>query len=421
MRIKNFAIIIMLLLLSSCLTVNGLYVKSNETQNNCEICGDIPNIEKDVYSCGRAPLPDWVVPDEPNQDIILNDIPKSWDWREATYNNVTGNWMTPVKRQRGCGSCWDFAAHGALEAIINIRSNTPELDLDLSEQYLLSCAKIGGCGGSNAFLAYTYMATVGGTIYESCFPYTADDETPCSDKCSDWMEKRVPIIDFGVWIKPNSDFLKSCIVTHGPVVTGMVSTEGFHRYNGGIFEEPGDESFLEINHEVVLVGYNDEQDYWICKNSWGKSWGEKGYFRIAYGECQIGTEITYVDFNSKLYRPDKPKGEADGIAGNEYTYRVKAEHPKNKRIKFGWDWNGDFKVDEWTDYYDSNEKCVVEHKYDNVGAYIIQVVAKGEDGLRSGWSDPMPIIMPKTKFINQPFTSLFHQFCQFVNQRLINQ
>lgn len=62
-------------------------------------------------------------------------LPDSFDWR-----NVNGhNWMTPVKDQLACGSCWAFAIVGAFEPNIKITFSAPDLDLDLSEQDLVSC------------------------------------------------------------------------------------------------------------------------------------------------------------------------------------------------------------------------------------------------------------------------------------------
>ena len=38
---------------------------------------------------------------------------------------------------------------------------------------------------------------------------------------------------------------------------------------------------------MAIVGYDDNTGCWICKNSWGTGWGEQGFFRIAYGQCNI--------------------------------------------------------------------------------------------------------------------------------------
>jgi len=421
-KIKSCSILIIILFILSGINASGININetkkvlSLESYGACNICDvqtlsriqsveNLGNIQNQIRPCGRKPIPEWMVADKPDESMILNNLPPSWDWRNATYEGITGNWMTSVKNQKWCGSCWDFAAHGALEAIINIKNKNPNLDLDLSEQYLLSCAPIGGCEGSSAIVAYTFMLTTGGALLESCFPYKADDSVSCSDKCSDWEKKRIPILDCGFWIKPSKKFLKSALVEYGPLVTGMVVRNDFFSYNGGIYEHPGDESSLDTSHEVVIVGYNDDPGYWICKNSWGKQWGEKGYFRIAYDDCQIGGEITYVLFDSKLYKPEKPKGETNGLTGKEYTYKVSAEHPKGKKVKFGWDWNSDWKVDEWTDYYDSGETCYINHKWEDMGVYLVQVVAKGKDGLRSAWSDPLTVAMPKNKVQNYPFVS----------------
>jgi len=220
-----------------------------------------------------------------------------WDWRHATYMGITGDWTTPVKSQGSCGSCWDFAALGALESIINIRAHDPNLDMDLSEQYLLSCpSSSGGCSGWNAYWAYVYLYSHGGIIPENCFPYRANDGIPCDTKCDDWREKLLPVTGYGAIRSPDRETLKEMIVNFGPVVAEMAVYGDFGSYTGGIYEHPGEEPTSDINHQVVIVGYDDGQRCWICKNSWGSDWGENGWFRIAYGDCQIEHYIVYANF-----------------------------------------------------------------------------------------------------------------------------
>jgi len=239
--------------------------------------------------------------------------PDQWDWRSATYQNITGNWMTPVKDQGPCGSCWGFAAMGALEAVINIRAQDPDIDFDLSEQYLLSCPiASGGCSGWNAFWAFSYIKQSGGIITENCFRYSANDNVPCEDKCEDWQQNRVPITKYGSIRRPSTEELQAALVNHGPLVTEMAVFGDFGSYEGGIYEHPGEESTSDINHQVVIVGYNDEQQYWIVKNSWGPEWGENGYFKIAYGDCMIEHYLIYVDFSPVIARMNGPYYQTSG-------------------------------------------------------------------------------------------------------------
>ena len=98
-----------------------------------------------TFYYGYISPPDDIVPDNIGK---IGTFPPSWDWRNAEHNGKVGDWCTPVRNQGSCGSCWAFSAIGALEAIINIREGSPYLDIDLSEQQLLSCPPdSGGCDG----------------------------------------------------------------------------------------------------------------------------------------------------------------------------------------------------------------------------------------------------------------------------------
>ena len=140
------------------------------------------------------PKPQWVKDLEiknPQPTIAAEDLPSQFSWLD--YN---GNWMTPAKDQGSCGSCWAFGALGSMDAVINIASGFHDLDLDLSEQYILSClGAAGSCGGGWMSEALLYIMStnsgsagngINGVITEDCMPYQAVDWIPCNDKCSDW-------------------------------------------------------------------------------------------------------------------------------------------------------------------------------------------------------------------------------------------
>ena len=111
-----------------------------------------------------------------------SSLTESFDWRnrhgandpDSPYydGDPTGSgWITSVKNQRGCGSCWAFAATGATEALANIYFNE-HIDLDLSEQEALSCSGAGSCKGGLPGKTLDYY-TSDGVVDEACFPYTA--------------------------------------------------------------------------------------------------------------------------------------------------------------------------------------------------------------------------------------------------------
>ena len=99
--------------------------------------------------------------------------PPSLDWR-----NNGGNFVTPVRNQGGCGSCWAFATTAALESSVLRAENTPGVDLNLSEQVLISCGSSGGndagsCSGGYISYASDYIRNTGLPL-ETCYPYTGE-------------------------------------------------------------------------------------------------------------------------------------------------------------------------------------------------------------------------------------------------------
>jgi len=238
---------------------------------------------------------------------------------EFSWLNYDGqDWTTSVKRQL-CGDCWDFAAIGVLESIINIRENCAMLNPDLSEQYVLSCLPgAGSCHGGNPARAFQLLMETtpegnyyNGAIPESCFPYQGDDDVPCDDKCPNWIELLVPLLDCGSWRSDGSstdiEAIKTQVMSTGPVVAGIKATD-FFKWWGSVQHNP-DKYFpylrpvVGMNHVVMIVGWKDSPlirngGYWICKNSWGTNWGYGGFFNIEYNALNIDKSyITWVDYD----------------------------------------------------------------------------------------------------------------------------
>ncbi len=212
------------------------------------------------------------------------NLPEFLDWRD---NN--GNWITPVKNQsspQGCGSCWDFAAVAAVEAWWKIHNANLDSMIDLSEQFILSCGDAGSCDGGSPFLALKFVKT-SGVPSEACFPYQADDQIPCSEACPNWQDEAVKIPGWGLitGVEPSTENIKNAVFHH-PVSAVFDVYEDFPYYTGGVYEHVwGDYSG---GHAILIIGWNDAEQSWICKNSFDTNWGEDGYFRIKWGNCRIG-------------------------------------------------------------------------------------------------------------------------------------
>ncbi len=218
-------------------------------------------------------------------------LPASFDWSTGGSFDNAQSYITPVKNQGSCGSCWAFATTAALESYTLIKGGDSTCVLgacDLSEQMLLTCSGAGSCAyGGYIDAASTYIRDTG-LPSESCYPYNPGS-TVCAP--SSYWESQVHKIDKWEYVavtSPTVDALKNGLAAYGPLVTTMdVYSDFYYYYKSGVY------SYTSGNyvgsHAVLIVGYQDDSaypggGYFRVKNSWGTGWGESGFFRIAYSE-----------------------------------------------------------------------------------------------------------------------------------------
>jgi C1A family cysteine protease len=208
------------------------------------------------------------------RNSTTNLFVSEFDWR----NRHGRNWTTSAKLQ-GCSDCWVFAAVGTTEAYTNLYYNQL-LNMNLSEQDVLSCSNGGTCSGGNTGSALNYIKNTG-VVDETCFEYAASN-LPCSNKCSNPSE-RIKIGNY-TYFSPSSetiDDLKKLIVK-APLTFGIdcwwhaLGLVGFKTIQIGdtIFIKTDTESRWEtITAGNPLIGTNA----WILKNSHGTNWGTNGF------------------------------------------------------------------------------------------------------------------------------------------------
>ncbi len=207
------------------------------------------------------------------------------DWRN--YRN--GNHVTPIKDQGGCGSCVSFCTAALVEAMAHIERG---VTLDLSEADLHFCSSHGpSCDGWWPDTALE-EARVRGIPDDASFPYASafgPDGVPRCVTAADRDVRAVRISNHGTIVDVVER--KNHLTHVGPCSAVFEVFTDFYGYGGGVYRHVWGES--EGLHCVEVIGFSEPEQCWICKNSWGVGWGEAGYFRIGYGECDIDTSFPF--------------------------------------------------------------------------------------------------------------------------------
>lgn len=218
------------------------------------------------------------------------DVSSAYDLR-----NVDGrNFITPIRNQANCGSCVAFGTVAAIEGTLRVALDDTDLDANFSEAHLFYChARREGRRCNNGWWVEPALRAVqnNGIVDEGCYPYVAGDQD-CSNLCANAASRLTFIDSWRRYVTAAS--MKIWISSTGPLIACFSVYEDFvDAYTGGVYSHVSGD--LLGGHCVCVVGYDDGQQCWICKNSWGGNFGESGFFRIAYGQCGIDAEMWTVE------------------------------------------------------------------------------------------------------------------------------
>jgi cathepsin B len=219
---------------------------------------------------------------------VDDSLPKEFDGRTEFKDCIH-----PIRDQKRCGSCWAFAASEVLSDRFCIATNG-KVNTVLSAQDLVSCdTQDYGCQGGYVDKSWDYIRDEG-IVTDQCYPYTSGDgiRGKCKSTCQDGGEfKKYKVSDYDQFDTITE--AKKSLVEQGPLEAAFIVYDDFPSYAGGVYRRSSNK--VLGGHAVKVVGFGVEDngsEYWIVANSWGNKWGEEGFFKIAFGQCEFENQLT---------------------------------------------------------------------------------------------------------------------------------
>ncbi|KAN0024722.1 hypothetical protein ACTFIV_009131 [Dictyostelium citrinum] len=277
---------------------------TNSSSSNCEIwtnavwnkstsfgCAKSICDETITFSCSYYPAGGYkgVLPYKPiSINPSTSTAPKMPNFSSGSID--WSDYQTPVRYQGECKSCWIFGSLAAMESRYLIKNGVSEKStLHLSAQNAMNCIT-SGCESGWPANVFDYFES-SGIAFEKDYPYDAIG----SDNCTSSSTNKFKYSGYDT-VENNKNALIEEL-KNGPITIALYSDTAFQSYAGGIYDSV--EEYNDVNHIVLLVGYDKPTDSWKIKNSLGTKWGELGYARITASNDKLGI-LLYNSFFPKI-------------------------------------------------------------------------------------------------------------------------
>ena len=228
----------------------------------------------------------------------ISNLPASFSWRDINGTDYT----TPIRDQAPAPTCEAFAICAVLETKMQYQLKDLSIP-DLSENHLYFNAGGTIAKGYVSIVDAAHYLMIYGVPDEGCYPDPHRPSDYTFKSLSGWENRTVKITEWG-WVDHNITSIKQALIDHGPLIICISVYEDFNWYHGGVYYHKWGPRVG--GHVVAIVGYDDSQQCWMVKNSWGTRWGEDGWFQMAYN----------ADLIANWYGPDTGVMYMDGIYGN---------------------------------------------------------------------------------------------------------
>jgi hypothetical protein len=246
------------------------------------------------------------------QSNYIQEGQKVYDLRAAVYGDANATsfdlrnneGITSVKDQGSCGSCWAFAAIATIESSHALINNEK---LDLSEQSFVDCvSNSSGCLGGWYDFAYDWLLQNDAeVVLEGQAPYKKKQNSCLLSE----GKSNVKIANYKFLSgNPSTEEVKNLLTRHGAMAVALdANSSEFLNYTSGVIRSGN----TIPTHAVTLIGWDDNKEAWLIKNSWSKNWGLDGYGWVGYNTSGL-TAFSWVDVTKNDVAPEpKPKPNPD--------------------------------------------------------------------------------------------------------------